>query len=220
MPFDQATRNRTLLWCDRHCCLCKKACGVNIVVHHIIPESENGTDDIDNAIPLCFECHSIVHNYNISQPLGTKYKPDELKVRRNQIYEEYTRHLIPPVSYGVFQRIKDGPDHEISYNFPKVGFFLSHLGSSLPVKVTVLVEIFKGRQLTKLENHYSGNEFWSLNPRFTIFGNFSIPEEHRNNRKLKLRILISIIDQYEREHLNLPVKYIFNRKKDYWYLEP
>lgn len=96
MPFDEKIRNRVLLWCDRHCCLCKKACGINIEVHHIIPENQGGNSELDNAIPLCFECHSNVGNYNVQHPRGTKYKPDELKARREQIYEEYTRHLVPP----------------------------------------------------------------------------------------------------------------------------
>lgn len=44
MPFDERLRTRVLLWCDRHCCLCKKACGVNIEVDHIVPESESGSE--------------------------------------------------------------------------------------------------------------------------------------------------------------------------------
>jgi len=47
MPFDPALRTRVLLWCDRHCCLCKKPCGVNIEVDHIVPEAAGGTNDLN-----------------------------------------------------------------------------------------------------------------------------------------------------------------------------
>jgi len=62
MPFDPAIRTKVLLWSDRHCCLSNKACGVNIEVHHVIPENKKGKSNLDNAIPLCFDCHSeIMH---------------------------------------------------------------------------------------------------------------------------------------------------------------
>ncbi|MFB3814583.1 MAG: HNH endonuclease [Terriglobales bacterium] len=55
MPFNNEVKNRVLLWSDWHCRLCKKACGANIEVHHLVPEHDNGGDAIDNAIPLCFD---------------------------------------------------------------------------------------------------------------------------------------------------------------------
>ena len=75
MPFPPNLREKLLLWCDRRCCLCKKACDVFIEVHHIVPEgSPGGTDDEDNAIPLCFECHGRVSQYDTKQPIGTKFR--------------------------------------------------------------------------------------------------------------------------------------------------
>jgi len=78
---------------------------VNIEIHHIVPESEGGTDDIDNALPLCFDCHGEVHHYNSSVPIGNRYNDGELKARREQVYEEFTRHLVPPVYYGIDNQI-------------------------------------------------------------------------------------------------------------------
>ncbi len=133
MAFDQKLRTTVLLWCDRHCCLCKKACGVNIEVHHIIPEASGGSNDIDNALPLCFNCHSEVSRYNTEQPMGTKYKPEELKARREQVYEEFTRHLVPPVHYEITNYLSPNQKRE----FPDVGFNLTHFGDSLPVRVHI-----------------------------------------------------------------------------------
>jgi len=38
------------------CCLCLT---VDVEVHHIIPEAENGPDTGDNAAPLCASCHNV-----------------------------------------------------------------------------------------------------------------------------------------------------------------
>jgi hypothetical protein len=36
------------------CCLCKS---LGVEVHHIVPQSENGADTEENAVPLCPSCH-------------------------------------------------------------------------------------------------------------------------------------------------------------------
>src|ERR1043166_5351104 len=115
MPFSPDLRDKLLLWCDRHCCLCKKACDVFIEVHHIDP---NGGDDEDNAIPLCFECHGRVSHYDPKHPIGTKCKSAELKKRREQIYDEFTRHLVPALSYKVYQSGRILPDVGLSVLHP------------------------------------------------------------------------------------------------------
>src|SRR6516165_11946276 len=88
--FPVSVRRTVLLWSDRHCCLCKKACGLDIEVDHIKPVAAGGTNAIDNAIPLCYKCHAKVHHYNDLHPRGTKYWNEELKIRREQVYEEFT----------------------------------------------------------------------------------------------------------------------------------
>jgi 5-methylcytosine-specific restriction endonuclease McrA len=35
--------------------------GEGLTVHHITPRSEGGTDDPENLITLCDECHSRIH---------------------------------------------------------------------------------------------------------------------------------------------------------------
>src|SRR5258706_10434908 len=97
--FPDDVRERLLLWCDRHCCLCKRPCDVLIELHHIVPKAKGGDDTEDNAIPLCFDCHARVGHYDATQPKGTRYRPEELKRRRDQIYDEFTRHLVPPLDY-------------------------------------------------------------------------------------------------------------------------
>ena len=63
--------NFTCCWCHDH--------DVPVEIHHVIPQADGGSDDIDNAAPLCPTCH-------------TKYgnNPDhrkEIRSRRDHWYE-------------------------------------------------------------------------------------------------------------------------------------
>lgn len=51
---------------------------------HIVPKAEGGTDDIDNAIAVCFECHAEIHSYNDRHPRGRKFRPEELRLHKDQ----------------------------------------------------------------------------------------------------------------------------------------
>lgn len=218
MGFTEDIRMKALLWSDRHCCLCKKASGVNIEVHHLDPKRKQGRDAMDNAIPLCFDCHSDVMGYNTQHPRGSKYRILELKARRDQVYEEYTRGLVPPIHYQVNQGLPNGA----SCVFPDVGFVLSHRGDSLPVCVRIRIEIVRhrGRPIL-LGGHYSGEVLWHLNPGFTIFGHFQVPNGIETSKKIcKLRIAATVVDQYGREHAHLPVHYAYARNRNLWILEP
>lgn len=212
MPFKDDIKNKVLLWSDRHCCFCKKQCGDNIEVHHIIPEAEGGGNDWDNAIPLCYDCHGIVGHYNKNHPKGNKIKEEELKLRRNQVFDEFTRHLIPLIHYKITEKGRD---------FPDVGFILQHMGNALPVKVKIILEIVKDADLIKFSSgHYSGDKLWNMNPHFSVTGHFSIPKKYENNDPLKIKISAWIIDQYKREHPYLPFEYVYVKETKCWSVEP
>ena len=51
---------------------------------HIVPREEGGPDEIENAIPVCFECHAEIHSYNIKHPRGRRFRPDELRQHKAQ----------------------------------------------------------------------------------------------------------------------------------------
>lgn len=218
MPFTPELRTTLLLWCDRHCCLCKKSAGVNIEVHHLVSEASGGSNDIDNAIPLCFDCHGHVEHYNARHPLGTRYKAEELQARREQVYEEFTRHLVPPVHYALTQDLGGGQTR----TFPDVGFLLSHLGDSLPVKVRIRVGPERPERPLEIPGgYYTGETVWHLNPRFVISGHFAIPEPYfAAQPSITLSLAVSIIDQYEREHKHLPVGYTYVMERKSWHVEP
>ncbi len=54
MPFSESLKAQVRKKAHSACCLCKSG-GVDI--HHIIPESEGGSDTQDNAAPLCPSCY-------------------------------------------------------------------------------------------------------------------------------------------------------------------
>jgi hypothetical protein len=191
---------------------------VNIEVHHLKPEAQGGASDLDNAIPLCFECHAFVGHYNDDQPRGTKYKPDELRARREQIYEEFTRHLVPPIQFNVTQDLGDGSKRSL----PNVGFKLLHLGDHLPVQVRVTVSVLSPPPREMIQSpYYSGEKPWRINPRYGISGHFDLPARAVDpDQKIELELQVVIIDQYEREHRLLPVGYVYMPENNGWYLEP
>jgi hypothetical protein len=55
MLFPEHIRKKVKELSGYQCCVCRKA--LVLEVHHIIPEKDGGSDDIDNAAPLCPNCH-------------------------------------------------------------------------------------------------------------------------------------------------------------------
>jgi len=101
VPFSKGTKTRVLTKCSRVCCLCKKQCGTNIEVAHIVPESKGGTNDKNNAIPLCLDCHQEIGAYDPSHPRGNLFTELELRTRRDLVYELVASGLLPvPVGRG------------------------------------------------------------------------------------------------------------------------
>ena len=87
MPFSPVIKSKMFIKCARICCLCYKQCGTNIEAAHIIDESKGGSNDEDNGIPVCFDCHEEIGSYNDKHPKGNKFRPEELYARRDKIYE-------------------------------------------------------------------------------------------------------------------------------------
>ena len=84
-PRDQV--DELLKACHRRCCICHRFCGVKIETDHIVPSVEGGADTIDNAVPVCFECHAEIHSYNDMHPGGRKFRPAELRGHKEQWLE-------------------------------------------------------------------------------------------------------------------------------------
>lgn len=86
MGFGKEVKEKVLVASARHCCICHKSTGINIEVHHIQQAADGGNDTFENAIPLCFDCHSNVGHYNARHPKGTKFTISELQKHRDDWY--------------------------------------------------------------------------------------------------------------------------------------
>jgi len=84
--FPQDVKTKALVECKRFCCLCEKHSGVKMHCHHIFPVARGGADTFENCIPLCLNCHAEAEAYNDQHPLGNKFRPEELKQRRDMFY--------------------------------------------------------------------------------------------------------------------------------------
>ena len=84
MPFPKKEIALLLAECHRRCCICHRFCGVKMETDHMVPRADGGSDDIDNAIPVCFECHAEIHSYNDAHPRGRKFQPAELRRHKEQ----------------------------------------------------------------------------------------------------------------------------------------
>lgn len=87
MGFNQQEVDRLLAATGRRCCICGSL--HNVQLHHIVPKEKGGTDEIDNAIPLCPNCHDEVHG---SQAIGRttrSYSTNELKIHRERAIEYF-----------------------------------------------------------------------------------------------------------------------------------
>ncbi len=224
--FKDIEKIQRLLWCDRHCCLCEKSCGLHLEFAHI---AEPDNNDIDNAIPVCYDCHAQIGMYNVKHPRGNKYRSEELKKRREQIYDKYTRQYIVPIQYIISNRIDPYTPNSGLRPYPTATFNIVNLSDYLPVRLNI---VLKGKindkyvDLSLPEGLYTGAKLWNLNPKRKINGWFEINNSkmiHFNPKdKVEVRVLIKLIDVLSREHLLLEDGYVYNHKetKPYWYFEP
>ncbi len=109
MPFSQEVKTKAMIVCGRSCAICHKFCGNNMEVHHIVAESEGGSNDFDNAIPLCFDCDAEVRQYDPKHPKGIRFTKKELVQHRDNWHkkisqcspqnEEVKMDEVPPIKF-------------------------------------------------------------------------------------------------------------------------
>ena len=94
MGFSLEIRTQALVAAARHCCVCHRYKGVKVEVHHIVAQAQGGSDDFDNAITLCFDCHTDAGHYNPNHPRGTKFSRKELREHRDTWHKIVQEHRI------------------------------------------------------------------------------------------------------------------------------
>lgn len=87
MAFAESIKKEVRRKADFNCCRCR---ATGIEVHHIVPKAYGGTDDIDNAAPLCPNCHRFFGN----DPKQRK----QIKEMRDVWYDKVSSmHLYLPI---------------------------------------------------------------------------------------------------------------------------
>jgi hypothetical protein len=222
--FNQDDVIARLLWSDRHCCICGKACGVNIEIAHI-EDSDNY--DIDNAVPACFDCHLKIGHYNDKHPLGKKFSAKEIKRRREQIYDKHTREYLVPIQYKISDLLNPTLPNMGKREYPDITFNIINMSESLPTQLKIILRGILNGEDVDLEldkGHYTGDKLWNMNPRMIVNGHFEIHNTRLRSLsttdRLDIRVSITQIDMLKRAHQLLEDGYSYNSEKRYWYFEP
>lgn len=70
---------------DFQCAYCGQRDGMNLTLHHIIPERDGGKSEVSNLIALCFNCHHRIED--------TKTIPEKeiKKIKRHLVHKRLTQ---------------------------------------------------------------------------------------------------------------------------------
>ncbi len=165
--FRNQIRTNVLVSAARHCCVCHRYKGVKVEVHHIVPTSKGGDDCEDNAIALCFDCHTDAGHYNPKHPKGTKYSPHELKEARERWYDIVRNNQIVASDFGDLLLCR----YYLCKNFNAISEIAKGDFSFLPVKSPHMIRTAPGAFITTLidshprsyrHNYVHGDSFTSL----------------------------------------------------------
>jgi len=125
MAFDKDEVSKLLAQCHRRCCVCHRFCGVKMELHHVEHKSKGGSDKIENAIPVCFECHAEVNHYNDAHPRGRKFTGEELLAHKKQWLDICANH--PAALISAPRDVDVGPLEgmmlELQHNIDVLKFF-------------------------------------------------------------------------------------------------
>ncbi|WP_057940575.1 HNH endonuclease [Algoriphagus resistens] len=146
MGFPPNIKEKELISSARHCCVCHRFTGVNVEVHHIKQEADGGPNTFENAISLCFDCHSFAGHYNNRHPKETKYSQSELiKAKLNWHKLVKTNYIKPPLSDG-----KILSKYLVCKDFESFTAMLKGDFNNLPIKPPLLVKSPQGALVEKI----------------------------------------------------------------------
>jgi hypothetical protein len=167
--------------------------------------------------------------YNDKHPRGSKYKSEELKKRREQIYDKYTRQYVVPVQYIISNHINPYDPNSGLRGYPKTTFNVTNLSDYLPIILEITLKgklNGKYKDLGLVKGLYTGSKPWNLNPGRQVNGWFEIKNPDLQHLKssdhFEVRVCMKLIDVLGREHFLLEDGYVYNHRKSppNWYFEP
>lgn len=126
MPFTEAIKLEAKQKAHFACVACHEAF---VEVHHILPQADGGSDDLDNAAPLCARCHDLVG--------GNPEKRKQIRQMRDFWYEICETQNLP--SSKLNQDIDEIKTHQ-------------HEQGALLSGVKSLLEKFYAQQTSQIAN--------------------------------------------------------------------
>lgn len=180
MPFSNTVREAALVAARRRCCVCQNFKGRNVEVHHIIPSHDGGSDDFDNAIVLCFDCHAEAGHYNPRHPRGTRYSHSELRRHRDNWYNKVKQSNIQPF---------EGANLHYNYLICQSTDIISEIAQKqlqhFPISQTLLAEtsvLYFHQWLSRLER--SGRLDHNISLAYHSLKNFESNHANRPNERI------------------------------------
>jgi len=197
---------------------------MNIEIHHI--DGDRSNNDIENLIPLCFDCHGELTRYGTEHKKGLKYRYLEIKTRRDQIYEMHTLRYLRNVDIKIsnyMHHVKDPNGKPIRRKWGDVSCTVQPMSQDLPIQMRLRVVPYQNETKldTWLDDLYSGGALWNLNPGHVVFRHFGLPITQESKPFIfRIEILWSIVDVLQKEHRMLPFSYVWSDPDGDWWFDP
>ncbi len=134
MAFPERVKNEAKRKASFRCVICQKSF---VEVHHIIPESEGGSNDLENAAPLCASCHDLYG--------GNPEKRKQIREMRDHWFDLMEKRYNGEIN--ILSPIEDDPNN---YNMLKnKGIAVYHLvyeHEDFKTSANILVKLLQNTQ--------------------------------------------------------------------------
>ena len=153
---------------DKYTCQVCKAKNTRLEVHHIKYRSQGGTDNLDNLITLCADCHKNIHAGKLSINKKPKKLPDfssatTMSILRSMLLKHYPEAI---ETFGFITK-----ENRLSLNLPKEHFIDACVIASGGKGFTLPKEVFIKRHVTRGDYKSTrGARSEQLIPHYKILG--------------------------------------------------
>jgi hypothetical protein len=187
MGFPPKVKQKALRLSARHCSTCHRYKGIKMEVHHLVQEADGGPNTFENAIPLCFDCHSDAGHFNNRHPKGSKFSIAELTAARDNWYE--------------FVSTNSMPEKLIISEHIQVSYYVLH---TLEILEKVLKDDFSTL------NHFRAKVYLSSNEVSSFWHELLKCHEKDFNWNVEQQLMIEVkqfksLDEYCKEYQNVTI---------------
>ena len=163
MPFSEKLKLEVKRKAAFRCCRCQS---ISVQIHHILPEAHSGDDTIDNAAPLCANCHSSFGDNPV--------KRKEITEMRDWWYEQVeNRFYGPSPAQDVLEQINTKLE-DIQANQSGVNELKDLLRGITDEMISQITPATADIAASSIVNASTASSAVELGPR--VYGNFVCPQ--------------------------------------------